>query len=62
LLRPTNPHLLLSLLFEHAPNLHHKKYTSQFYAPWKCEHERHTYEKCQHEEYKLRVALKNAEQ
>ena len=28
------------------------------YAPWKCEHERHTYEKCQYEEYRRRVMLK----
>jgi NADH dehydrogenase (ubiquinone) 1 beta subcomplex subunit 7 len=25
------------------------------YAPWKCEHERHAYEKCQYEEYCHRV-------
>ena len=28
------------------------------YAPWKCEHERHEYEKCQYEEYRRRVQLK----
>lgn len=25
-----------------------------FYMPWECEHERHTYEKCQYLEYKKR--------
>lgn len=24
------------------------------WMPWKCEHERHEYEKCQYEEWKLR--------
>ena len=28
---------------------------AEWYLPWKCEHERHTYEKCQYEEYKKRV-------
>ena len=28
-----------------------------FYMPWKCGHERHTYEKCQHHEYLRRVDL-----
>ncbi|KAF2686856.1 hypothetical protein K458DRAFT_297109 [Lentithecium fluviatile CBS 122367] len=28
----------------------------EFYLPWKCETERHSYEKCQYEEFKLRVA------
>ncbi|KAK2745309.1 hypothetical protein FQN55_006213 [Onygenales sp. PD_40] len=28
----------------------------EYYLPWKCENERHTYEKCQYEEFKLRVA------
>ncbi|KEF57363.1 NADH dehydrogenase (ubiquinone) 1 beta subcomplex 7 [Exophiala aquamarina CBS 119918] len=27
-----------------------------FFAIWKCENERHTYEKCQYEEFKKRVA------
>jgi len=27
-----------------------------FYLPWKCEHERHVYEKCQYKEYMKRVA------
>ncbi|KAK0387470.1 hypothetical protein NLU13_5782 [Sarocladium strictum] len=27
-----------------------------WYAPWKCEDERHSYEKCQYEEFKKRVA------
>ncbi|KAI1336691.1 NADH-ubiquinone oxidoreductase B18 subunit-domain-containing protein [Xylariaceae sp. FL0016] len=27
-----------------------------YYLPWKCENERHTYEKCQYEEFKKRVA------
>ncbi|KAF1966307.1 hypothetical protein BU23DRAFT_487031 [Bimuria novae-zelandiae CBS 107.79] len=27
----------------------------EFYLPWKCEDERHSYEKCQYEEFKLRV-------
>mmetsp|Transcript_16700 Transcript_16700/g.23028 ORF Transcript_16700/g.23028 Transcript_16700/m.23028 type:complete len:82 (-) Transcript_16700:1939-2184(-) len=26
------------------------------FLPWKCEHERHVYIKCQYEEYKTRVA------
>ncbi|ODQ55446.1 hypothetical protein SAICODRAFT_88710 [Saitoella complicata NRRL Y-17804] len=26
------------------------------YAPWKCEDERHSYEKCQYEDFKKRVA------
>ncbi|OCK85002.1 hypothetical protein K432DRAFT_431869 [Lepidopterella palustris CBS 459.81] len=28
----------------------------EYYLPWKCENERHTYEKCQYEEFKKRVA------
>jgi NADH dehydrogenase (ubiquinone) 1 beta subcomplex subunit 7 len=28
----------------------------EYYLPWKCETERHTYEKCQYEEFKKRVA------
>ncbi|KAK8188855.1 putative NADH-ubiquinone oxidoreductase B18 subunit [Phyllosticta capitalensis] len=36
-----------------------------YYLPWKCETERHTYEKCQYDEFKKRVAkmdeLKKAE-
>ncbi|TAQ86022.1 hypothetical protein B7494_g5651 [Chlorociboria aeruginascens] len=28
----------------------------EYYLPWKCETERHSYEKCQYEEFKLRVA------
>lgn len=28
----------------------------QYYLPWKCETERHSYEKCQYEEFKKRVA------
>ncbi|KAF2643854.1 hypothetical protein P280DRAFT_445056 [Massarina eburnea CBS 473.64] len=27
----------------------------EFYLPWKCETERHSYEKCQYDEFKLRV-------
>ncbi|KKY25121.1 putative nadh-ubiquinone oxidoreductase b18 [Phaeomoniella chlamydospora] len=27
-----------------------------YYLPWKCENERHSYEKCQYEEFKQRVA------
>ncbi|QIW96446.1 hypothetical protein AMS68_001964 [Peltaster fructicola] len=26
-----------------------------YYLPWRCEQERHSYEKCQYEEFKLRV-------
>ncbi|ELQ44652.1 hypothetical protein OOU_Y34scaffold00071g68 [Pyricularia oryzae Y34] len=26
-----------------------------YYLPWKCENERHSYEKCQYDEFKLRV-------
>ncbi|KAJ2964166.1 hypothetical protein NQ176_g10815 [Zarea fungicola] len=29
---------------------------STWYAPWKCEDERHSYEKCQYVEFKKRVA------
>ncbi|KAF2470225.1 NADH-ubiquinone oxidoreductase-like protein B18 subunit [Lindgomyces ingoldianus] len=28
----------------------------EFYLPWKCEDERHSYEKCQYVEFKQRVA------
>ncbi|KAH8599443.1 putative NADH-ubiquinone oxidoreductase B18 subunit [Bisporella sp. PMI_857] len=28
----------------------------EYYLPWKCETERHSYEKCQYEEFKKRVA------
>ncbi|CAK0786252.1 hypothetical protein CVIRNUC_009465 [Coccomyxa viridis] len=28
------------------------------YLPWKCEHERHVYEKCEYQEYKRRVLKK----
>ena len=28
-----------------------------FYMPWKCEHERHSYESCQYQEYKRRKQL-----
>jgi len=31
---------------------------ANFYLPWRCEHERHTYEKCQYFDYKRRVAKK----
>lgn len=27
----------------------------EFYLPWKCEHERHLYDKCEYKEYKRRV-------
>eukprot|EP00891_Asterochloris_glomerata_P009733 jgi/Astpho2/9733/gw1.00149.205.1_t len=27
----------------------------EMYLPWKCEHERHAYEKCEYLEYKRRV-------
>ncbi|KAJ4396154.1 hypothetical protein N0V93_000372 [Gnomoniopsis smithogilvyi] len=30
-----------------------------YYLPWKCEQERHTYEKCQYVEFKKRVAKMN---
>ena len=29
-----------------------------FYLPWRCEHERHAYEKCQYFDYKRRAAKK----
>ena len=32
-----------------------------FYLPWKCEHERHIYEKCQYLDYKNRVAIREQE-
>ncbi|TVY58301.1 NADH dehydrogenase [ubiquinone] 1 beta subcomplex subunit 7 [Lachnellula cervina] len=28
----------------------------EYYLPWKCETERHSYEKCQYDEFKKRVA------
>jgi hypothetical protein len=28
---------------------------ASLYVPWKCEHERHSYEKCQYKDYKRRV-------
>ncbi|KAK7529576.1 NADH-ubiquinone oxidoreductase B18 subunit family protein [Phyllosticta citribraziliensis] len=28
----------------------------EYYLPWKCENERHSYEKCQYDEFKKRVA------
>ncbi|KAF2397641.1 putative NADH-ubiquinone oxidoreductase B18 subunit [Trichodelitschia bisporula] len=28
----------------------------EYYLPWKCEDERHSYEKCQYDEFKRRVA------
>ncbi|KAL4809953.1 NADH-ubiquinone oxidoreductase B18 subunit-domain-containing protein [Aspergillus unguis] len=28
----------------------------EYYLPWKCEDERHSYEKCQYDEFKKRVA------
>ncbi|CAO3663822.1 hypothetical protein INT44_005754 [Umbelopsis vinacea] len=28
-----------------------------FYLPWKCENERHSYEKCQYEDYKRRMRV-----
>ena len=31
-----------------------------FYLPWKCEHERHDYEKCQYFEYKRRLLHANS--
>ncbi|KAB5525569.1 NADH-ubiquinone oxidoreductase B18 subunit-domain-containing protein [Coniochaeta sp. 2T2.1] len=31
----------------------------EYYLPWKCEDERHTYEKCQYVEFKKRVAKMN---
>ncbi|EJT70159.1 hypothetical protein GGTG_12332 [Gaeumannomyces tritici R3-111a-1] len=30
--------------------------SATYYLPWKCEDERHSYEKCQYDEFKLRVA------
>ncbi|EIE24772.1 hypothetical protein COCSUDRAFT_53064 [Coccomyxa subellipsoidea C-169] len=32
-----------------------------FYLPWRCEHERHAYEKCEYREYQRRVLKKAAE-
>lgn len=31
-----------------------------YYLPWKCEHERHVYEKCQYKEYMMRVSQQKA--
>ncbi|KAL6769729.1 NUOB18 [Auxenochlorella protothecoides x Auxenochlorella symbiontica] len=33
---------------------------ASFFLPWKCEEERHAYEKCEYLEYKLRVAKASA--
>ncbi|KAG0172656.1 hypothetical protein DFQ28_007370 [Apophysomyces sp. BC1034] len=34
-----------------------------FYLPWKCENERHEYEKCQYDDYKRRMrALQKAKE
>lgn len=33
----------------------------EFYLPWKCEAERHAYEKCEYFDYKRRVLKKTAE-
>lgn len=33
----------------------------ELYLPWKCEHERHTYEKCEYLEYKRRVEQMSAQ-
>ncbi|KAI0596365.1 NADH-ubiquinone oxidoreductase B18 subunit-domain-containing protein [Biscogniauxia sp. FL1348] len=33
--------------------------TETYYLPWKCEDERHSYEKCQYVEFKRRVAKMN---
>ena len=30
--------------------------------PWKCEHERHEYEKCEYKDFKRRVALAQQQQ
>ncbi|KAF8877254.1 NADH-ubiquinone oxidoreductase B18 subunit-domain-containing protein [Infundibulicybe gibba] len=27
----------------------------KFYVPWECDHERHTYEKCQYDDYMSRM-------
>ncbi|KAI8335577.1 B18 subunit of NADH:ubiquinone oxidoreductase [Chlamydoabsidia padenii] len=32
-----------------------------FYLPWKCENERHEYEKCQYDDYKRRAAAMKAQ-
>ncbi|CCX34178.1 NADH-ubiquinone oxidoreductase B18 subunit-domain-containing protein [Pyronema domesticum] len=45
--RDTCAHLLVPL---------NKCRYDQFYMPWKCEDERHSYEKCQYVEFKKRVA------
>jgi NADH dehydrogenase (ubiquinone) 1 beta subcomplex subunit 7 len=34
---------------------------ANFYLPWRCEHERHAYDKCEYLDYKRRVLLKQAE-
>ncbi|KAI9246455.1 B18 subunit of NADH:ubiquinone oxidoreductase [Phascolomyces articulosus] len=31
-----------------------------FYLPWKCENERHSYEKCEYDDFKRRVQEKEA--
>ena len=34
---------------------------ANFYLPWRCEHERYAYEKCEYVDYKRRVLLKELE-
>ena len=35
---------------------------ASLFVPWKCEHERHEYEKCEYKDYKRRVALAQQQQ
>lgn len=35
---------------------------STFYLPWKCEHERHVYEKCKYEEYKKSLKISHEQE
>ena len=38
-----------------APHPPRRCRRATLYVPWKCEHERHSYEKCQYKDYKRRV-------
>ncbi|KAF2721913.1 hypothetical protein K431DRAFT_284360 [Polychaeton citri CBS 116435] len=48
--RDTCAHLLIPL---------NRCRVDSYYLPWKCQDERHSYEKCQYDEFKLRVKKMN---
>ena len=58
LIKPSQQHFILLQNYQtNYPFLYflffHSHYFLQFYAPWKCAHERHTYEGCEHKECKF---------